>query len=105
MKEFYFPLPDNESAFYAFINLVINNRNNSNAPRNYENRPTHFGPVKKFTTTRNEVGERFLVVYDKKDYRMLEMFNDQFCTLRTYWEYIDNEVVYDYASKYDVDFK
>ena len=103
--DYYFPLPDNKEAFYAFINLVINNKNNQSATKNFEEKPSHFGPVKKFTTTHNEVGERFLVVYNKKDLLFLEMFKDQFCLLRTYWEYIEGEVIYESASKYDVDFK
>jgi len=99
--KFFTPMPDNERAFFSFINLVINNRKNDNLPADYTSRPKHFGPVKQFDWTRNEVGELWVVTYNPKDNRMIEMFYDQFCLLRTYWETIEEEVEYLQCSKYD----
>lgn len=100
MKSLYFPVCDNDSAFYAFINLVINNRYNK-----FEGDPTmrphdRIGKITRFTYTHNEVGEQFIVVYSKDDYRFLEMLETQFCLLRTYWPIISNAVRYEAASKF-----
>lgn len=100
-KEYYFPLPDNENAFYAFVNLIINNRDNQHKPDNCIGRPKHFGPVKDFTPTSNEVGERFLITYNLKDHKFLEMLKDQFCLLRTYRGYIEDAVEYPDCDKYE----
>ena len=60
-KEYFFSVPDNEDSFFAFINLVINNRNNAHIPNgNVEQRPKKVGPVA-VTYTHNEVGELFMV--------------------------------------------
>lgn len=101
MKSLYFPVCDNESAFYAFINLVINNRHNK-----FEGDPTirphdRIGKITKFTYTRNEVGEQFIVVYSKQDYSFLEMIETQFCLLRTYWVLIEDSVYYPASSKFE----
>lgn len=99
-KLFYFALPDNENAFYAYINLIVNNKHNRYVAEP-ERRPKQFGPVKNFSTTRNEVGENFLIVYSEKDYNMLSMFLHQFALLRTYWEDIEQAVEYPNATRYD----
>lgn len=101
MRDMYFPVPDNEDAFYAFINLVINNRYNK-----FEGDPTlrprdRIGKITKFTYSHNEVGEQFIVVYSKQDYHFLEMIETQFCLLRTYWPIISDAVRYESASKFD----
>lgn len=100
-KEYYFPLPDNTEAFYAYVNLIINNRDNSHKPDNYTTRPKNFGPVKDFNTHRNEVGEKFIVVYNLKDYRFLEMLVNQFALIRTYFNWIEDAVEYPNSSKYE----
>lgn len=99
-KECFFSLPDNVDAFFAYVNLIINNNHNKFVAEP-EARPKHFGPVRKFSYTRNEVGEGFVVVYSQKDYDFLERIHHQFCLLRTYWQDVEQFVVYDYASKYD----
>lgn len=99
-KELFISLPDNESAFYAYINLIINNNHNKYVAEP-DARPTHFGPVKKFTFTRNEVGERFVVVYERKDYDFLMRMLHQFSLLRTYWEDIEQFVEFPSATKYN----
>ena len=91
--EKFFALPDNQDAFYAYINLVINNRHNKPVPEP-DARPSHFGPVRNFTFTRNEVNEGFIVVYDQKDYDFLMRIHHQFCLLRTYWTTIESLVKY-----------
>ena len=44
-KEYYFALPDNLDAFYAYINLIINNHHNKFIAEP-DARPRNFGPVK-----------------------------------------------------------
>lgn len=100
MKEYFFSLPDNEYAFYAYINLIVNNKHNRYVAEP-ERTPKHFGPVKNFSITRNEMGERFLIVYNEKDYNMLMMFEHQFALLRTYWQDIEACVLYPKAGRYD----
>lgn len=95
-----FALPDNEAAFYAYINLIVNNKHNRHVDEPGR-KPKHFGPVKNFSTTRNEVGENFLIVYSEKDYNMLMMFLHQFSLLRTYWKDIEGLVAYPQATRYD----
>lgn len=99
MKEYFFPVPDNEEQFFAFINLVINNRQNTNIPKDVTERPKKVGPVK-VTYTRNEVGELFMVTSNLKDYKFLEMIGDQFCLLRTHWNMIQSLEEYSSASRY-----
>lgn len=100
-KEYFVPLPDNESAFYAYVNLIVNNNHNKYV-KDPDSRPHHnIGPVKNFSYTRNEVGENFIVVYDQKSYNMIQLFIHQFCLLRTYWEDIEECIEYPTLSKYD----
>ena len=100
VKEYYFPVPDNKDSFFAFINLVINNRNNAHIPNgNVEQRPKKVGPVN-VTYTHNEVGELFMVTDNLKDYKFLEMIGDQFCLLRSHWNMIQSFEQYSYASRY-----
>lgn len=98
-KEYFFPVPDNEDSFFAFINLVINNRDNAHIPENVEQRPNKVGPVK-VTYTHNEVGELFMVTSNFKDYKFLEMIKDQFCLLRSHWNMIKSLEQFPNASKY-----
>jgi len=95
-KEYYFPVPDNQKSFFAYINLVINNKQNSNIPKNIEERPKKVGPVK--VTYRNEVDRLYMVTNNLKDYKFLEMINDQFCLLRTHWNKILSLEEYPHAS-------
>lgn len=100
VKEYYFPVPDNQDSFFAFINLVINNRNNAHIPNgNVEQRPNKVGPVK-VTYTHNEVNELFMVTDNLKDHKFLEMIHDQFCLLRSHWNMIQSLEEYPNASKY-----
>lgn len=99
-KEYYFSIPDNEDSFFAFINLVINNRNNAHIPNgNVEQRPKKVGPAV-ITYTRNEVGELFMVTNNLKDHKFLEMIGDQFHLLRSHWNMIQSLEQYPNASKY-----
>ena len=98
-KEYFFSVPDNSVSFFAFINLVINNRNNAHIPENVEQRPKKVGPVK-VTYTHNEVGELFMVTNNLKDYKFLEMIGDQFYLLRSHWNMIQSLEKYPNASRY-----
>ena len=99
-KEYYFPVPDNEDSFFAYINLVINNKNNAHIPNgDVEQRPKKVGPVN-ITYTRNEVGELFMVTNNLKDYKFLEMIGDQFCLLRSHWNVISSLERCPHASRY-----
>ena len=99
--EIFIPLPDNESAFWAYINLVVNNNHNKHIKEPDARPNRNIGPVKNFSFTRNEVGENFIVVYDKKSCNIIQLFIHQFCLLRTYWEDIEECVEYPTLSKYD----
>lgn len=99
-KEMFFSLPDNVDAFYAYINLVVNNHHNK-VVDDPTATPKRFGPVREFSRTRNEMGEGFIIVYSEKDYNMLMMFLHQFALLRTYWQDIENLVTYPNETKYD----
>lgn len=99
-KECFFPLPDNVDAFYAYINLIINNNHNRYVEEP-ATRPKHFGPVRNFSYTRNEVGEGFVIVYNQKDYDFLTRCSHQFALLRTYWQDVEELVAYSCADKYD----
>lgn len=98
-KEYFFPVPDNEDSFFAYINLVINNRNNAHIPKDVKERPNKVGPVK-VTYTRNEVGELFMVTNNLKDSKFLEMIKDQFCLLRSHWNMIQSFEQSPNASRY-----
>jgi hypothetical protein len=99
-KDYYFAVPDNEDSFFAYINLVINNKNNAHIPNgNVEQRPNKVGPVK-ITYTHNEVGELFMVTNNLKDHMFLEMIGDQFCLLRSHWNMIQSLEKYPNASRY-----
>lgn len=99
-KEYYFPVPDNEDSFFAYINLVINNKNDAHIPEGrVEQRPKKVGPVI-VTYTHNEVGELFMVTNNLKDYKFLEMIGDQFCLLRSHWNIIQSLERFPNASKY-----
>lgn len=99
MKEYFFPVPDNKDSFFAFINLVINNRQNSNIPKDITERPKRVGPIK-VVYTRNEVNELFMITDNLKDHKFLEMIGDQFCLLRTHWNMIQSLEECPNASKY-----
>lgn len=99
MKEYYFAVPDNEDSFFAYINLVINNKNNAHIQENIEQRPKKVGPVV-VAYTHNEVGELFMVTNNLKDHKFLEMIGDQFCLLRTHWKSIMALEQYPHASRY-----
>lgn len=100
IKEYYFSVPDNQDSFFAFINLVINNKNNAHIPNGIvEQRPKKVGPVK-ITYTHNEVGELFMVTNNLKDHKFLEMIYDQFCLLRSHWNMIQSFEKFPYTSKY-----
>jgi len=100
LNEYFFPVPDNKDSFFAFINLVINNRENSNIPKDITERPKKVGPVKVLSYTRNEANELFMVTNNLKDHNFLGMIADQFCLLRTHWNTIQSLEEYPNASKY-----
>ena len=80
---YYISVPDNESQFFVFVNLVINNKGNNNLPNYPDQRPKKIGPYK-VTYTNNEVNEPFIEVYQLKEKAFIEMIIDQFTLLRTY---------------------
>lgn len=93
------PVPDNDTAFYAFVNLVINNRNNQNKPTDVTRRPKKIGPAD-VTYTINECGEVWIDVYTEREKRIVENIIDQFCLIRTHWETIAEEIEYPTSDKY-----
>lgn len=95
---YYIEVPDNDKAFYAYVNLVVNNRDNW-YKANPTNRPRKIGPVQ-VTYQSNEVGEQFMVCKDKREQNFLDMVVDQFCLLRTHWGTISKEVEYENSSRY-----
>lgn len=102
MKQFYVSLPDNEGAFYAFVNLVINNRSGWDTYRKLDDitqRPSKIGPVA-VTYTRNEVNEPFAVVDSRKDQAFLEMITNQFSNALTFMDAIKDEVAYPSSDKF-----
>lgn len=99
-KEMFFALPDNVDAFYAYINLIVNNHHNK-LVCDPASTPKRFGPVREFSHTRNEVGEPFLIVHCQKDYDFLSRCLHQFSLLRTYWKDIEDLVLYPNSTKYD----
>lgn len=99
MKEYFVAIPDNERQFYAYINMVINNRGNAHLPQRLDQVPKRVGPVA-VTRVTNEVGEPYFIVNSNKDYCFVEMVKDQFCLLRSHWNMISTFEEYPNASKY-----
>lgn len=95
----YVPVPDNADAFYAFVNLVINNKNNAHIPEHLNSCPKKIGPVK-VHIIRNEVNEPFFEVENNKEKVFLEMIIDQFCLLRSHWNMINSLVSYENSDRY-----
>ena len=99
-RTYYVDVPDNRDSFFAYVNLVINNKNNAHIPNgDIEQRPKKVGPVS-ISYTHNEVGELFMEVYNLKDYTFLEMIKDQFCLLRSHWNVIQSLEKYPNSSRY-----
>ena len=98
-KEYYVAIPDNEHQFYAYVNMVINNRGNAHLPQQLDQVPKRIGPVP-VTRVTNEVGEHFFQVANNKDYCFVEMVKDQFCLLRSHWNMISTFEENPNASKY-----
>ena len=94
----YVSIPDNEDSLYAFINLVINNKNNAYKGEATQ-RPRKVGWVN-VTYSRNEVGEPFFVVSNLKEKCFVEMIVEQFILLRTHWNTIQSLEQYPHASRY-----
>lgn len=97
---YYIPIPDNSDAFYAYVNLVINNKHNANIPEDIQSRPAKIGWVKPLTYTHNEVGEPFVVCQTNKEKVFVEMIIDQFHLLRSHWNMIQSLVRYENSSRY-----
>lgn len=95
----YVPLPDNCDAFYAYVNLVINNKNNAHIPEHLNGCPKKIGPVKVHIIY-NEVHEPFLEVENNKEKVFLEMIIDQFYLLRRHWGMISSFVYYENSDRY-----
>lgn len=98
-KEYFVAIPDNERQFYAYVNMVVNNRGNAHLPQRLDQVPKKVGPVP-VTLTTNEVGEPYFIVASNKDYCFVEMVKDQFCLLRSHWNMISTFEQYPNASKY-----
>jgi len=95
----YVPLPDNCEAFYAYVNLVINNKNNAHIPELLDGRPKKIGPVKVHIIY-NEVHEPFFEVENNKEKVFIEMIIDQFCLLRSHWNIINSFVCDENSDRY-----
>lgn len=95
----YVPLPDNCDAFYAYVNLVINNKNNAHIPEHLNGCPKKIGPVKVHIIY-NEVHEPFLEVENNKEKVFIEMIIDQFYLLRRHWGMISSFVYYENSDRY-----
>jgi hypothetical protein len=98
-KEYFVPVPDNNEAFYAFVNLVINNKNNARRPNYSTERPNKIGPVK-VEYVKNEVNESLIRVENNKEKVFVQMIIDQFCLLHTYWSEIENFIKYSSSDKF-----
>lgn len=99
-KEYFIPVPDNRDSFCAFINLVINNRNNAFIPNGFVQRlPSKIGPYK-VTYTHNEVNELFIEVNELKAKVFIEMIVDQFTLLRSHWNMINSLEEYPSSDRY-----
>lgn len=98
-RHYYISIPDNEDSFFAYINLVINNKNNAHIPEYIEQRPKKIGPVY-VEYVRGEMNEPFMRVENNKDATFLEMIKDQFCLLRSHWNMIQSLERYPNASRY-----
>lgn len=99
MKQYYISLPDNEDAFYAYINLVINNKKNAHIPKEVTTRPSKIGWVK-VSYTRNECRELFIIVGELKEKVFVEMIIDQFTLLRTHFNLISSLVRFENSDRY-----
>lgn len=99
MKEYFVSIPDNERQFYAYVNMVVNNRNNAHLPQRLDQVPKKIGPVQ-VTRVTNEVGEHLFQVATNKDCCFVEMVKDQFALLRSHWNMISTFEEYPNASKY-----
>ena len=95
----YISLPDNRDAFYAFVNLVINNKNNAHIPEHLNDCPKKIGPVK-VRITYNEVHEAFFEVENNKEKVFLQMIINQFCLLRSHWNMIQTFMRYENSDRY-----
>lgn len=95
----YVSLPDNLDAFYAFVNLVINNKHNAHMTEHLNSRPKKIGPVKVHITY-NEVNEPFFEVSDNKEKVFVEMIIDQFSLLRSHWNVINSYVRFENSDRY-----
>lgn len=82
LKTYYVPVPDNEDAFFAFVNLVINNKQNVHVVGT--SRPKKIGPYK-VNYANGDNNELFIEASDLKMKCFIEMIIDQFTLLRTYW--------------------
>lgn len=99
MKEYFVSIPDNERQFYAYVNMVVNNRDNAHLPQVLDQVPKKIGPVH-VTRVTNEVGEHLFQVANNKEKCFVEMVKDQFCLLRSHWNMIQTFEEYPNASKY-----
>ena len=95
----YVSIPDNCDAFYAFVNLVINNKNNAHIPEHLNGCPKKIGPVKVHIIY-NEVHEPFFEVENNKEKVFIEMIIDQFYLLRRHWGMINSFVYYENSDRY-----
>lgn len=98
-KEYFVPIPDNERQFYAYVNMVVNNRGNAHLPQRLDQIPRKIGPVP-VTRIIGDAGEPYFQVANNKDYCFVEMVKDQFCLLRSHWNMIQTFEEYPNASKY-----
>ena len=99
-KTYYIPIPDNRDSFCAFVNLVINNKNNAHIPNGFVERlPSKIGPYK-VSYTHNEVNKVLIEVNELKAKVFVEMIVDQFTLLRTHWNMIQSLEEYPNASRY-----
>lgn len=95
----YISLPDNLNAFYAFINLIINNKHNAHIPEHLNSCPKRIGPVK-VHIVRNEVNEPFFEVSNNKEKVFVEMIIDQFNLLRSHWNIINSYIKFENSDRY-----
>lgn len=99
-KTYYIPVPDNRDSFCAFVNLVINNKNNAHIPNGFiERLPSKIGPYKVYYV-HNEVNEILIEVSELKAKVFIEMIIDQFCLLRSHWNFIESLVKYESSDRY-----
>ena len=87
---YFVPVPDERDQFFAFVNVVINNKFQKKIDLNKcPVRPNKIGWVH-VSYTYNEVNELFIEVDNLKEKCFVEMLISQFRLIKENWKLIEN---------------